>query len=90
MPYTVRMSNRAAREFRKMDRRDQVRIAARIDQLAKRPRPDDVTKLAGVEDVYRIRSGDYRILYQIRDEEMLVIVARIAPRGQAYRRLKDL
>ena len=90
MPYTVRISKRAERELRKIDRRDQVKIAARIDQLASDPRPADVKKLATGEDLYRVRAGDYRILYRIEDEELLVLVVRIGPRGEVYRRLKSL
>ncbi len=90
MPFTVRISKRAERELRNIDRRDRIRIAARIDQLASNPRPDDVKKLAGGEALYRIRVGDYRILYRIEDEELLVLVVRVGARGEVYRRLKGL
>jgi mRNA interferase RelE/StbE len=63
--------------------RDRVRDA--IDSLADDPRPRGVAKLAGRDD-YRIRVGDYRIVYAVDDEERLIIVARIAHRREVYRR----
>jgi mRNA interferase RelE/StbE len=56
-----------------------------IDSLAEDPRPRGAQKLAGRDD-YRIRVGDYRIVYTVVDAEQLVIVARIAHRREAYRR----
>lgn len=61
------------------------RICARIDALALDPRPPGAVRLAGRDD-FRIRVGEYRIVYAIDDAERLVIVARIAHRREAYRR----
>lgn len=61
------------------------RVAAAIDALAAEPRPHGAVRLAGRHD-YRIRVGDYRIVYAIDDEARLVLVARIAPRREVYRR----
>jgi len=61
------------------------RIASAIDNLADEPRPPGATKLAGRGD-YRIRVGDYRIVYAVDDEERLVLIARIAHRRDVYRR----
>lgn len=60
------------------------RIAAAIDGLATNPRPAGAVKLAGRDD-FRIRVGDYRLVYAVDDSERLVIVARIAHRRDAYR-----
>jgi mRNA interferase RelE/StbE len=56
-----------------------------IDGLAENPRPVGRAKLAGRDD-YRIREGDYRVVYAVDDTEGLVIVARIAHRREVYRR----
>jgi mRNA interferase RelE/StbE len=56
-----------------------------IDALADAPRPPGVVKLAGRDD-YRVRVGDYRIVYAVDDAERLVLVARIAHRREVYRR----
>ena len=55
-----------------------------IDRLADEPRPAGIVKLAGRDD-YRIRVGDYRIVYAVDDAEHVVIVARIAQRREVYR-----
>lgn len=53
--------------------------------LAENPRPLGVRKLEGEEDLYRLRVGDYRVLYAIRDAVLLVLVVRIADRREVYR-----
>jgi mRNA interferase RelE/StbE len=60
------------------------RIRAAIDLLAADPRPPGAVKLASRDD-YRIRVGDYRIVYAVDDAERLVLVARIAHRREVYR-----
>lgn len=61
------------------------RIGAAIDALAVEPRPPGVVRLAGRDD-FRIRVGDYRIVYAVDDAALLVLVARIAHRRDVYRR----
>jgi mRNA interferase RelE/StbE len=61
------------------------RIHAVIDGLATEPRPVGVVKLAGRAD-YRVRVGEYRVVYAVDDAERLVIVARIGHRREVYRR----
>ena len=61
------------------------RIGAAIDALATEPRPHGAVKLAGRDD-FRIRVGDYRIVYSVEEAEQIVLVARIAHRREVYRR----
>jgi mRNA interferase RelE/StbE len=56
-----------------------------VDALAENPRPQGVRKLEGEEDLYRLRVGDCRVLYAIRDAALLVLVVRIADRREVYR-----
>jgi len=56
-----------------------------MDLLGKEPRPKGVKKLTGAEDLYRIRVGDYRFVYQILDDRLIVLVVRIAHRKDVYR-----
>lgn len=63
--------------------RDRIRTA--VDALAVDPRPPGAVKLVGRND-YRVRVGDYRIVYAVDDDEHVVLVARIAHRREAYRR----
>ena len=83
--YEVRLVPAAAREFRRLygPVRERVRVA--VDALARDPRPIGCAKLAGRDD-YRIRVGDYRIVYAVDDADCLVVVARIGHRREVYRR----
>jgi mRNA interferase RelE/StbE len=63
----------------------QARIASAIDALAGDPRPSGVTKLRGPEGFYRIRVGDYRVVYAIEDDVLLVLVVRVGHRREVYR-----
>ena len=84
--YDVQLSSSAARAFRKFDPDVQRRLARQIDSLALNPRPPGVTKLAGEADLYRVRTGDYRIIYTIRDRVLMVLVLAISHRRDVYRR----
>lgn len=61
------------------------RIAGAVDSLAVNPHPPGCAKLTGEERVWRIRVGDYRILYEIHEGRLLVLVIRIAHRREVYR-----
>jgi mRNA interferase RelE/StbE len=61
------------------------RIGAAIDALAINPRPPSCVKLTDEDNLWRIRVGDYRILYEVHDGRLLVLVIRIADRKEAYR-----
>lgn len=83
MAHKIEFTPAAAREFRKLPRQVQGRIATKIDKLAENPRPEGVKKLE--DGSYRIRIGEYRVLYQVHDAILLVIVVRVRHRGEAYR-----
>ncbi|HOC57210.1 MAG TPA: type II toxin-antitoxin system RelE/ParE family toxin [Verrucomicrobiota bacterium] len=76
----------AQRFLRKLrDRSLTARLVAAMRALASQPRPPGCDKLAGPENLYRIRVGDFRIVYQIRDEVLLVLVVKIGHRREVYR-----
>ena len=85
MSYKIFIDPSAERELGKIDIRWQGKIIDAIDELARTPRPPGVKKLTGSDSSYRIRVGDYRILYQIKDRELTILVIRIAHRRDAYR-----
>jgi mRNA interferase RelE/StbE len=85
MAYTVTISRPAARDIRGLDDTAQRRVARVINALADNPRPPGVQKLSAEDGVYRVRSGDYRILYQIVDRQLVVLVVRVRHRREAYR-----
>lgn len=82
MPHRIEFTPAAAREFRKLPAELQKRIGRQIDKLATDPRPDGVKKLS--DDSYRIRIGDYRVLYQAHDAQLLIVVIRVRNRKDAY------
>ena len=84
--YDVQLTASAARAFRKLDQPARQKLRPVIDALALNPRPPGMTKLAGEPDLYRVRSGDYRIIYAIRDRILLVLVVALGHRRDIYRR----
>jgi mRNA interferase RelE/StbE len=84
--YTVDFTPAAARQFRKLPRNVQAVLRPAIDALAEEPRPPGVKKLTSTEQgTYRIREGDYRIVYDIEDDILLVLVVRVGHRREVYR-----
>jgi mRNA interferase RelE/StbE len=73
------------REFRGLDSVTRERILRALIELETHPRPPGAKKLAGREDLWRIRVGDYRIVYELHDRILLVLVVRVAHRHEAYR-----
>lgn len=82
--YAVQLLPSAAKALSRLDRSVLVRVARRIDRLAADPRADAV-KLRGAEDVWRARVGDYRVLYRIKDDRLVVLIIRIGHRREVYR-----
>ena len=84
--YRVLLRPPAQRFLRKLrDTSLTARLVAAMRDLASQPRPPGCDKLVGPEDLYRIRVGDYRIVYQVRDEVLLVLVVKIGHRREVYR-----
>lgn len=73
-----------SKDLRALPSRDVRRLLARMEALADNPRPPGAQKLAGQER-YRIRQGVYRILYEIRDQELIVVVVKVGHRREVYR-----
>lgn len=86
MAYTIKFSPHAARSFRKLPRTVQGRLYEAIDPLKDNPRMPGSEKLKGSDKSYRIRVGDYRILYEIVDEELIVFIITTGHRREVYRK----
>jgi len=85
--YKLRIKKSAVKELETISRKsDRQRIAARIESLAENPRPPGCKKLSG-SDRYRIRQGDFRIVYSVEDDELVVYVVKIGDRKSVYRAL---
>ena len=84
--YRVLIKPSAAKEIEAVgQKKDRKRIVASILALADEPRPVGCEKLAGKSDRYRVRVGRYRVGYSIADDELLVLVVRVAHRKDVYR-----
>jgi mRNA interferase RelE/StbE len=83
--YRIEYTRAAEREITKLPRDLQKRIVARIESLGENPRPAGAVKLSGHE-AYRTRVGDYRIIYAIADEKLVVLVIEVGHRREVYRR----
>ncbi len=84
MSYTVQLERVAQRELKKLTRENLKRILVKLNELEREPRTGDIKKLRGFNG-YRLRVGDYRILFTIDDKEQTVKVYRVKHRKQAYR-----
>lgn len=85
MSYTIRMDAHNRKTLDRLHGDIHARIMRKLDALEENPRPMGVEKMAGPEDLYRVRVGDWRIVYAIRDRELVVIVIRIGHRREVYR-----
>lgn len=83
--YRVLIKRSAAKELEAVPLKDRRRIVARISGLASDPRPPGTVKLSG-DEKYRLRQGDYRILYEIVDRDLIVTVVRVGDRKDVYGR----
>jgi mRNA interferase RelE/StbE len=84
MAYKIELSTAARKDLGKLPRATQERLAKSIDSLAEQPRPNGSTKLSG-QDLYRVRCGDYLVIYRIEDNLLLVLVVKIVHRSDIYR-----
>lgn len=85
--YTLQLDRAVPKVLRRLPADLRVRLSRAIDDLAGEPRPVGCKKIKGHEDLYRIRVGQWRITYAIRDEQLIVLIVEVAPRGGAYRNL---
>ena len=84
MTYNVEISRKALKDLQSLPKREMLRIATEIEDLGRDPRPFGSKKLAGDEVFYRIRVGDYRIIYEIQNPALVVLVVQIGHRKDIY------
>ena len=85
MVYSVEIAPTALRQLRKLDPTARRRIQAAIELLAADPRPPGAKKLVGGEGEWRVRTGDYRVVYEIHDDALVVLVLAVGHRREIYR-----
>jgi mRNA interferase RelE/StbE len=85
MPYRIEIKRSAAKEIRKLPDSVLPRVMRAIEGLKENPRPAGARKLSGSEE-YRVRVGDYRVVYTIAEEVVTVYIVRVRHRREVYRR----
>jgi mRNA interferase RelE/StbE len=84
--YVVELAAAAAKALAKLDKQSRLRIAGAIELLSVDPRPPAAKQLRGGSDGrWRLRVGDYRVVYAIEDDRLVVLVLRVAHRREVYR-----
>lgn len=88
MAHRIEFSPAAARQLRKLDRAVLEDVRDAIEGLGEEPRPHGCRKLSGHDGLYRVRVGDYRIVYAVFDQLLLVLVLKIGNRAEVYERIR--
>ena len=83
--YSITFARSARKELQRVDVATARRILARIEALAANPRPRGCRKIRGRRDLWRLRIGDYRVVYSIEESTRVIDVIVVRPRGEAYR-----
>ncbi|MEV4418981.1 type II toxin-antitoxin system RelE/ParE family toxin [Patulibacter sp. NPDC049589] len=86
-PYEVAYDPKAVKELKKLDKPTARRIVRAVDGLAADPRPAGTRPLVGHPQFWRLRVGDCRVIYTVRDAELVVLALRVAHRSSVYRDL---
>lgn len=82
--YKVSLKKSALKELYKLPKREVLRLTKLIARLAENPRPSGCVKLKGYKCLWRVRSGEYRIIYSIEDEVLVVEILEVVNRRDAY------
>ena len=86
MTFDVEIAPAAQRQLRKLDPAGRRRVQAAIDLLSENPRPPTATQLVGGAGEWRVRTGDFRIIYEIHDQRLVVLVVKVGHRRDVYER----
>ena len=87
MTFRIEFTKSAAKALMAIPRKDQKRIARKIERLAQNPPAPAKTKMKGNNPFHRVRVGDYRIIYEIQNEILLILILKIGHRKEVYRRV---
>lgn len=85
MTHSIEFTASALRQLRKLDPAAMRRVQAAIELLADNPRPPGAKKLAGGSGELRVRTGDYRVIYEVHDGRLLILVLAVGHRREIYR-----
>ena len=83
--YKIEFSKPAEKQLSDLPKTELMKIKKRIEKLAADPFPPKCEKMEGKEDIYRVRQGDYRILYSVFDKKLIVLILKIGNRREVYK-----
>lgn len=83
--YAVEFSKKAQRQFKTLPQFAQEQLKPKIDALSINPRPIGIKALQGQKGLLRLRVGDYRVIYQVEDNRLLIVVVEVGHRREVYR-----
>ncbi|MBE9218016.1 type II toxin-antitoxin system RelE family toxin [Dolichospermum flos-aquae] len=86
MTYEIIITKSIQKQLDNLPNNIQERVYDKISQLAEEPRPDGVVNLKGYDNEYRIRIGDYRLVYEIQDEQLIVLLLQCKHRRDVYKK----
>jgi len=84
MDYSIIIQPSAQRQLERLSTDAQRRISATFDALAKNPRPHGYKKIVSKNELYRIRIGDYRVIYNVNDKILRILIVKVGHRGDVY------
>jgi mRNA interferase RelE/StbE len=87
MKYSVEFRPAALKSIRRLPKKDLLRIKKKIDEIADNLPEPNTTKMKGANSFHKIRSSDYRIIYEIHDDRLVILVVKIGHRKDVYKRL---
>ena len=87
MSYRIEIKNSAAKSLQRIPKADRIRIVEKIDTFADNIPNPDTTKLKGNNPFHKVRGGDYRIVYEIQEDILVILVIKIGHRKDIYRNL---
>ena len=88
MKFSVEFRPAALKSIRRFPKKDLLRIKKKIDDLAGNLPDPNTTKMKGANSFHKIRSGDYRIIYEIHDDRLVILVVKIGHRKDVYKSIK--
>ena len=86
MAYKIKFTPAADRQFAKLTKNQQQAVAGALVRLAENPRHPGVIKLSGEHSLYRVREGEHRVIFQIEDDVLYVVVVKIGHRKDVYKK----
>jgi len=88
LSYRIAVKRSAAKALKKIPKSDRERIVEKIDSLADNLPNPDLTKMKGNNPFHRVRTGDYRIIYEVQEEVLVILIVKIGHRKDIYRNLQ--